>query len=114
MESPRLGQSHSAEAAFAELVERYRGRPGVTTGTGFGASPGLRIAGRIFAMLIQGSLVVKLPAARVDELLTSGVGQPFDAGRGRPMREWVTIPESSLGEWRPLTAEAFAFVSDRR
>ena len=30
------------------------------------------------------------------------------------MREWVTIPESSLGEWRPLTAEAFAFVSDRR
>lgn len=51
-------------------------------GTGFGRSEGLRVSGRIFAMLVKGELVVKLPKGRVDELTASGVGHRSDPGHG--------------------------------
>jgi len=56
--------------------------------------------------------VVKLPRERVAELLGSDRGDPFDAGKGRPMKEWVTLrtPES---EWIELTREARRFVGKR-
>jgi hypothetical protein len=85
--------------------------PSVTEGTGFGSSPGLRIAGKIFAMLSHGELVVKLPAARVDELVADGTAGRFDAGKGRPMREWATIPAERSKRWQEIADEAFEFVS---
>jgi hypothetical protein len=109
-----MSQPQAAESLFSELVEVYRRRPDVTTGTGFGSNPGLRVGGRIFAMLVRGSLVVKLPAARVSELLATGVGEPFDAGKGRPMREWVTVPDGRVDDWAGLVEEAFAFAARTR
>lgn len=48
-------------------------RPDVTGGTGFGRSEGLRVSAKIFAMLVKGELVVKLPKDRVDDLAASGL-----------------------------------------
>lgn len=104
------------EARFAALVDAFAARPGVTPpesgGRRFGASA-LRVDGAIFAMLRDGRLVVKLPAQRVAELIADGVGEPFDAGKGRPMREWVAIPGGGDARWRALAEEALTFVGRR-
>jgi len=99
-----------ARELFDRIAERYRDDPSVTEGTGFGSSPGLRVAGKIFAMLSHDELVVKLPAARVDALIANGTATRFDAGKGRPMREWATIPAGRSKWWREIADEAFAFV----
>lgn len=54
-------------------------------------SSGLKTGGKFFAIVVDGDLVVKLAADRVAELVGSGAGRPFEAGRGRPMREWVCL-----------------------
>ena len=104
--------NETTEELFGDVSAPYRAMTGVTTGTGFGANPGLRYHGRIFAMLIDGSLVLKLPAPRVAALMAATAGVPFDAGKGRPMREWIVLASNDDGQWRALIAEAFAFAVD--
>ena len=78
------------------------------TQRGFGSSA-LKVNNKIFAMLVNGRLVVKLPRARVTELIETGRGQPFDSGKGTPMKEWVTLTGDEA-ECRALVVEAQAFV----
>ena len=96
--------------AFAAIVERLRDAPGVTEGMGFGRNPGLRVNGKIFAFLRAGELLVKLPAERCAQLVADGAAIPFDAGKGRPMREWVVFPERGAEDWAGAAEEALAFV----
>lgn len=100
------------EDRYDDVVSGIVGTPGVTPprgGSGFGRNS-LRYNGKIFAMLVRGRLVVKIPATRVGELISAGHGGPFDAGKGTPMREWFSLdPESDL-EWLPLAREALDFV----
>jgi hypothetical protein len=105
----------SADVDHSELFEalcaEYAGVTGVSVpdgGQGFG-SRALKINNRIFAMLVGGRLVVKLPRARVAELIETGRGQPFDAGKGRPMKEWVALTGDEA-ECRALVVQAQAFV----
>ena len=101
-----------AEARFADLVEALAGREGVTVGSGrrgFG-SGALQVNGRIFAMVSGGKLVLKLPRERVEALLASGEGTVFDAGKGRPMREWVAL-DHRTERWLELARDARAFVA---
>lgn len=104
-----------AETLFEGLVQRFGADPSVTVpsadGKGaFGASA-LKVDGRIFAMLSNGELVVKLPRERVDGLVTSGAGQPFDTGRGRVMKEWVAIALGDSQSWSSLAEEARNYVA---
>jgi hypothetical protein len=105
--------NETTEQLFADVSAPYRSMAGVTTGTGFGANPGLRYHGHIFAMLVRGALVVKLPAARVAELTQAGQAVHFDAGKGRPMREWAAIERSDAGVWKRLMEEAFVNAGGR-
>ena len=105
----------TADAKYAELVRKLSGGKGVThvtEGKGFGSSGQLKVRGRIFAMLVRGELVLKLPRDRVDELITSGEGTHFDAGKGRPMREWFVLSPTSSKRWLPLAEEAMSFVQE--
>ena len=80
-------------------------------GSGFGSSA-IKINKSIFAMLVNDRLIVKLPAARVAELISSGRGLPFDAGKGKPMKEWVALSVDD-DACRRLVAEAMTFVGRR-
>ena len=109
------------EARYAAIAEALRDHPGVTFGADepgakhrFGASE-LKIGGKIFAMLTQGRLVVKLPKSRVDALVASGDGERFDPRRdGRLMKEWLTLDSTSREDWLALAQEAMDFVGSTR
>jgi hypothetical protein len=101
------------EQRYEELVGRWLAVPGVTPPgqtAGFG-SHALRVDGRIFTMLVRGRLVVKLPRSRVDELVQAGHGVRFDANKGTPMKEWLSLDPAARLDWLDLSGEAFAFVS---
>lgn len=97
-------------AVFGAIAERLLSEDGVTEGTGFGANAGLRVGGKIFAMLVQGELVVKLPAVRCVELVSSGRARPFERGQGRPLKAWITVGADAAAQWPALATEALAFV----
>ena len=97
---------------YLDLVDELVGTPGVTPppgGSGFGRGS-LRYHGKLFAMLVRGRLVVKLPAERVEALVSAGHGVPFDANKGVPMREWFSLNPESGQAWLPLAREAVAFA----
>jgi TfoX/Sxy family transcriptional regulator of competence genes len=98
---------------YAALVAKFAGRRDVTSihGKGFGSTGQLKVDGRIFAMLVTGELVLKLPRKRVDELVSSGDGKYFDAGKGKPMREWFVLSAASKKQWLPMAKQAMDFVS---
>jgi hypothetical protein len=106
--------SGDVQQRYAALVDEFVGLTGVTPprgGSGFGRSA-LRFEGKIFAMLVRERLVLKLPEARVSELIAKGEGLNFDANRGRPMREWLSLnPHSGLA-WQPLAREALDFARE--
>ncbi|HEY2507556.1 MAG TPA: hypothetical protein VGI58_13665 [Streptosporangiaceae bacterium] len=101
---------------YLDLVDALIGRDGVTPpsgGGGFGRSA-LRYRSKIFAMFVRGSLVLKLPADRVTALIVSGEGAAFDANKGTPMREWLSLYPDSTLDWPALATEALEFARSRR
>ena len=100
--------------AFERLVATFADRDSVSVGAGRGFGGGtLQVDGRIFAMSSDAGLVLKLPRTRVAGLIAGGDGQPFDAGKGRPLKEWVVIPWDPADVAVDLTEEALAFVGPR-
>ena len=104
----------SQAALFESLCDEYAGVSGVTVpagGSGFGSNA-IKINKSIFAMLVNDRLVVKMPAARVEELIAARDGVPFDAGKGKPMKEWVGLIVDDATA-RQLVTEAMTFVGRR-
>src|SRR5215831_8008203 len=108
--------SLSADERFAALTKAFAGQPGVEppgAGKGFG-SAALRVHGKIFAMLVEGKLVLKLPKARVQSMTAAGQGEYFEPRHdGRQMKEWIVLAATSQEEWRKLAREALAFVDSK-
>jgi hypothetical protein len=70
----------------------------------------LKIKKKMFAMFQKGNYVVKLPKERVEELISSEEGLPYDPGNGRIMKEWVIIPEAYSDKWVDYASEAKQFA----
>src|SRR5687768_6187636 len=87
---------------FASLVEAYQHDPAVSVAKMFGA-PCLKTSGKVFATFYHEQLVVKLPRQRVQALAGAGMGEPFDPGMGRVMKEWVALRPGAEADWPSLT-----------
>lgn len=96
-----------APVAKAYRTDRERG------GTRKFGSNALKRDGKIFAMLSKGHLVVKLAKSRVDELVEKRLGESFDPGHGRLMKQWVMITSDKCS-WIDLAKEAYDFVQSAR
>jgi len=66
--------------------------------------------GKVFLFPWRGALVVKIPAARVQELVTAGAAQPFDPGHGWPGKTWAAVYASANDRWPELALAARAFA----
>ncbi len=99
----------NAEQIFESIVAEALADPRVVKAKMFG-STGLKVAGKVFAMVVKGKLVVKLPKERVATLIASGHGEYFDPGHGRLMKEWVAVQPGERAEWFSLVNEAKHFV----
>lgn len=112
-EAHQPAEAHrAAEERLSAIAEAFAGLPGVvppTSGPRHFGTATLRVDGRIAAMTPHEHLVVKLPAARVAELVASGEGEPFPSGRP-PMREWVAVTSDDPDVWHARVAEALRFV----
>ena len=95
---------------LAEGIATYGNEGGPQRAFG---STSLKTGGKIFAMLVKDRLVVKLPAARVSELVEDGVGERFDPGHGRIQKEWLAVYGDDPDAWRELATESEAFVAKR-
>jgi hypothetical protein len=95
---------------FSPVIAAFAKQRDVTYGgKGFG-STGLKVNGKLFAMMSsKGKFVAKLPKDRVSELVRLGKGDYFDPGHGRLMKEWISL-DASPSSWVDLAKEAHRFV----
>ena len=106
---PGDDRNHERErgrALLDECLPELLAKPDVSMGRLFG-SDGVFVRGKLFAFVsTAGELVVKLPEARIDELRLDNMVM-----RGRPMREWASVPQSvGVARWRTLVDEAHSYV----
>jgi hypothetical protein len=105
-------QPDGPQGRYEDLIDELAGIDGVTPprgGSGFGRGA-VRFQNKIFVMLVRGRLVLKLPADRVNELADAGEGVHFDANKGTPMKEWLSLDPGSGLDWLPLAREALEFA----
>lgn len=99
------------DPSFAPIVAAFAKDRQVSRKRMFSTSNALNVNGKIFAMLVKGKFVTKLPKDRVDALVRDGHGEYFDPGHGRLMKEWVAIGTDEAS-WVALAKEAYRFVKD--
>ena len=92
-------------AILAESLE------GAVPGQLFG-KPSLKLGKAHFACGFQQCSVVKVGKEAIEEMLPGFEGSLlFDpSGKGRPMKDWLQIPETFKDQWPSLARQALDFV----
>jgi hypothetical protein len=91
--------------SYGEIKDHFSKDPDVTVLSGRGAQ-GIKLGKKLIVMFLKGDLLVKLPEKRVLEIIASGEGEPYDPGTGKPMKNWVLIPETQRDLWIGYSEEA--------
>ena len=108
----RMCAALAQDPRYAKSVSDYRATKASRAPGRFGSNA-LRAGAKIFAMMAHDTLVVKLPKARVDELVAAGMGERFDPGHGPIMNEWFVAKSPTL-DWVRLARDAHDYVAARR
>lgn len=97
----------SAENKWSEVKEHFLKMSDVQK-----QGESLKTKKKMFAMFNKhDDFVLKLPKDRVEELIRSGEGRPYDPGNGKIMKEWVIIPIEKSKKWIDYTSEAKIFAA---
>ena len=99
----------NTEDQFAEIRAYYADSSDVVVNAGKG-SQGLKYGKKMFVMFYKGQLAVKLPPARVSELIENGDGLPLDPGTGKPMKDRVIIPLTKKESWIDFCEESKSYA----
>ncbi|MES1176600.1 MAG: hypothetical protein ABUL62_19915 [Myxococcales bacterium] len=99
----------AVDPTFAPIVQAFADDSNVSRRRMFSSPSVLSVDGKIFVMMVRGKLVLKLPKARVEELVDAGKGNHFDPGHGRLMKEWLSLA-GRTPPWLGLAREAYRFV----
>lgn len=95
------------EPASRKMLDQH---PGDERGRMLRAS-GVKTAGRFYAFVTGDDVAVKLPAARVADLIATGVGRPCEPRQGRPMKQWVLLRPTDEPTCAAYLMEAHDFVA---
>jgi hypothetical protein len=100
-------------AKLADQLAKSKGtQPLFREGFGTGS---LFVGRKMFAVLDEsGALVLKLPAARVAELVGAGVGAPWHPGTGTPLKEYVAIGVERQAKWLALAKESHSYMASKK
>ncbi|HZB24277.1 MAG TPA: hypothetical protein VE444_10580 [Gaiellaceae bacterium] len=93
---------------FDEIVDDVLARDGDVELTQMMGMPALKRDGKLWVGFWKGEMVFKLTdGERHAEALALDGAHLFDPGeRGRPMKEWVVVPEKHAKRWPQLTEQA--------
>ncbi|MEO7113931.1 MAG: TfoX/Sxy family protein [Polyangiaceae bacterium] len=106
-------KTRAIDPAFERIARAFAKDARVTRKKMFSSESVLAVDGKIFAMVNDGKLVVKLPKDRVDEMVESKDGVRFDPRKnGKVMKEWAVVPAGKQ-PWIALAREAYRFVKGR-
>lgn len=72
--------------------------------------PTLKTNGKAFCGLFNEDMVFKLQGEDHAKALAIKGAQPFDPGMGRPMKEWVVVPNKFSDQWKSLAEAAMKYV----
>jgi hypothetical protein len=106
----------ASQSRFAKLAKELADATGSPSPHREGFGTGSLFVGRkMFGLLDDsGALVLKLPPARVRELIVAGVGAPWHPGTGKPLKEYVAIGFARQTKWLALATEARAYMGSKK
>jgi hypothetical protein len=100
-----------AQAIYDEIAANLAGQPGVKRAKMFGM-PSVKVNGNAFMGFENGEVVFKLAGEAHARALSIPGSHLFDpSGRGRPMKEWVSVPASASSLWTEVADAALAYVA---
>lgn len=102
-----------AEDLFDDLVHVYLDRIDVSLEKVF-HNDVLKVNNKIFAMVVRGQLVLKVPANQASSLIATSEAVAFEPRNGRKMKEWIAVdPSRSKTDqrWDELVAIAYGYVA---
>ena len=97
------------EDKYAELRIHFSRDKDVVVNSGRGAQ-GIKYNDKMFIMFYKGDLVVKLAPDRIKELINENIGEPFDPGTGKPMKDRMLLRVSKKDHWIKISEESKKFV----
>jgi hypothetical protein len=96
----------SAAERYQDLCDEMLTLPGASIGRAL-SNEGLMVNGKLFAFLLRGKLIVKLPVERVAEVIAAGTGAAALMG-SRTMKQWVEVTADV--DWPQLARESYDCV----
>ena len=99
------------QAEYEAVVSEMMATSPTTSGKMFGMPCLKNSNGKAFAGFFEGAMVFKLGGDSHGEALALSGARLFDPSeRGRPMKEWVVVPNEHASMWLEFARDEFDYV----